>query len=401
MNPIKPNDKTKATKVNQVECARSTRAMHMVQGRQRTRDEIESIRARNRIEEVLGRYIELQRRGRLVVARCPFHDDSNPSLIVYAHTQTWHCFGCDAGGDVFAFVERIEHVRFGEALRRLGSGTLSPATPAHSNPIAKARLVPSMPGQDEPIQLASEHYALLTAAAEVYHAAIFNHPKMLEYLADRRIDLDTIRRHRIGYVAGHELAKYLRFRGWDPSIAQDLGLLGPPGETTREFFRQRIVIPEFRDGQAIYLVGRATEKYQRAKYLTLPGASKPRYGVESIRGAREVFLVEGPFDLLTLLQWGYPTVALMGSHVKSELVDELRDAERIYVVTHPDEAGRRVAGELAEIFEERTYILPPLPGAKDPNELAKQPHAKETFAALVREATLNRTTAFDSTRGVR
>jgi DNA primase len=112
--------------------------------------------------------------------------------------------------------------------------------------------------------------------------------------------------------------------------------------------------------------------------------------VESIRGALEVFLVEGPFDLLTLLQWGYPTVALMWSHVKDELVDELRDAERIYVVTHPDEAGRRVAGELAEIFGERTYILQPLPGAKDPNELAKQPHARETFAALVQKATHSR-----------
>ncbi len=390
MTSTKPNDKTKSTMVSHVG-AGSNRAIQSVQRQQKTRDEIESIRARNRIEEVIARYIELQLRGRLLVARCPLHDDSNPSLIVYAHTQTWHCFGCDAGGDVFAFVERIEHLRFGEALRRLGSGTLQPPIRATSNAMAKAHLVPSMPAKDAPIQLTSEHFTVLTAAAEVYHAAIFNQPRMLKYLADRRIDLDTIRRYRIGYVTGNDLAKHLRFRGWDPSIAEDLGLLGPPGETTREFFRQRIVIPEIRNGKVIYLVGRATEKYQKAKYLTLSGASKPRYGLESIRGAREVFVVEGPFDLLTLLQWGYPTLALMGSHVKEELVDELRNVERIYVIKHPDEAGRRVACQLAENFGEQIRILPPLPGAKDPNELAKQPHAREMFVALIQKATWRQT----------
>jgi DNA primase len=88
------------------------------------------------------------------------------------------------------------------------------------------------------------HYALLTAAAEVYHTAIFNQPMMLEYLADRKIELDTVRRHRIGYVAGNELAKYPASEA-GIHRSQDLGLLGPPGETTREFFRQRIVIQKF------------------------------------------------------------------------------------------------------------------------------------------------------------
>ncbi len=391
MNPVKSNDQTKSAIASQAAMASPAGRTHKSESRQKTRDEIESIRARNRIEEVIGRYIELQRRGRLVVAHCPFHDDSNPSLIVYTHTQTWHCFGCDAGGDVFGFVERMEHVRFGEALRRLGSGALHSATRPDSNSIAKAHPIQAMVAQDEPPRLTSEHFTVLTAAAEVYHAGIFAQPKILEYLADRQIDLDTIRRHRIGYATGNELAKHLRFRGWDPSIAQDLGLLGPQDKAPREFFRQRIVIPEIRDGQVIYLVGRATEKYQKAKYLTLPGASKPRYGLESIRGAHEVFLVEGPFDLLTLLQWSYPALALMGAHVKDELVEELCDANRIYVVTHPDEAGRRVACQLAEKFGKRIRILPPLPNAKDPNELAKQPHARETLGALIQNATWRQT----------
>lgn len=71
------------------------------------------------------------------------------------------------------------------------------------------------------------------------------------------------------------------------------------------------MIPEIRNGKAIYLVGRATQKYQRAKYLGLPGAPKPLYGFELIRGAAKVFVVEGAFDWLTLVGWGYPAVALL------------------------------------------------------------------------------------------
>ena len=221
---------------------------------------------------------------------------------------------------------------------------------------------------------------MLTAATEVYHAAIFQEPRILEYLAKRRIDLDMIRRHRIGYVTGNALAKYLRFRGWDPEMAQDLGLIN---ESRGEYFRQRIVIPELRNNRAIYLVGRATEKYQKAKYLGLPGAPKPLYGGELVRSAQEIFLVEGPMDWLTLVGWGYPSVALLGSHLKQELVSELAHAQRIYLVTDSDEPGRKSARQLAETFGQRARIVPSLPNAKDVNELAMRPGARDIFAELV------------------
>jgi DNA primase len=157
------------------------------------------------------------------------------------------------------------------------------------------------------VELNDKHFTLLSAATEVYHAAIVMQPRILEYLAQRRIDLDMIRRHRIGYTTGNDLAKYFRFRGWDPEIASDLGLIA---DSHREYFRQRIVIPELREGRTVYLVGRATQKYQKAKYLGLPGAPKPLYGMDFIGDAEDVFVCEGPMDWLTLIGWGYPTVAL-------------------------------------------------------------------------------------------
>ncbi len=339
----------------------------------RTRDEIEAVRARNPIEQVIGRYLELRSSSRRLVGRCPFHDDSDPSLVVYTHNQSWYCFSCDVGGDVFKFVQLIEQVPFAEALQRLGAGTIAAKRTA---PIPIAQLPPQ-----PQLVLTVEHFTLLTAAAEVYHAAIFVQPKVLEYLARRRIDLDVIRQHRIGFATGNDLAKYFRFRGWDPEIASDLGLLGPRGE----FFRQRIIFPELRHGKAIYLVGRKTNKYQKAKYLGLLGAPKPVYGLALAQGADEVFVAEGPTDWLTLIQWGYVAIALMGSHIKDELVEQLSNAKRIYVVTHFDEAGRRVAGQLRETFGSRARVIPPIPNAKDVNELAMRVNGRETFTRLVHQ----------------
>lgn len=357
---------------------------------------IESVRANNPIEQVVARYIELRPSGRRLVGHCPFHDDPTPSFVVYINTQSWFCFGCDTGGDVFKFVELIAKTSFREVLEKLGAGTIA-ARPMVRAPLMPFDLVSSMeiandkssrlenryaPSVEQRDDLAQENYALLTAATEAYHAAIFTQASVLEYLARRRIDLNMIRRHRIGYASGNDLERYLRFRGWDPEIAQDLGLVGPRGE----YFRQRIIIPELRDGKAIYLVGRATQKYQQAKYLGLPGTPKPLYGIESIRGADDILVVEGAMDWLTLIEWGYPTVALLGSHLRSDLVGELATAKRIFIVTDSDEPGRRAAWRLAETFDEHARIVPPLPNAKDVNELATCPRCRETFSALVQQA---------------
>lgn len=358
--------------------AQAARAASPVKRAERAREDIEAVRANSPIEQVIESYVELRHSGRRLVGRCPFHEDRSPSLVVYPSTQSWFCFACDVGGDVFAFVKRIENMSFGEALRRLGSAAPVVASPRGSaSPTLPLKSMPS-----DQIELTAEHFSLLTAAVEVYHAAIFSQPAILEYLAKRKVDLDMIRRRHIGYATGDNLARYFRFRGWDPEVASDIGLLGPHGE----YFRQRIVIPELREGKAIYLVGRATQKYQRAKYLGLPGVPKVLYGVELIRGAREVFVVEGGIDWLTLVDWGYPTVALLGSHLKQDQTSELADAELIFIATDSDGPGRQSARLLAEIFGERARIVPPLPHAKDVNELAMRPRGREIFAELVQKA---------------
>jgi DNA primase len=345
------------------------------------RDDIEALRAAQRIEEVVEQYVERRPSGRCLIGRCPFHEDRRPSFTVFPNTQTWWCFACNIGGDVFNFVERIERVSFREAMERLGhvEGTTQRPT---QDPVGKAtsKRLPSAYRLLPAASLTPEHFTLLTAATEVYHAALFTRPDLLRYLAQRGLDAEAIHRYRLGYASGQDLARYFRYRGWNSEIARDLGLIGPYGE----YFRERIVIPELREGRAIYLVGRATVSKQRAKYIGLPGAPKPLYGAESLRGAQKVFVVEGPFDLLTLLNWGYAARCLLGSHLKREHEREFDGISCIYLALDNDDEGRAATEQLAKLFGPRAIVVPHLKGVKDVNELATRPDGCELFARLVR-----------------
>jgi len=336
-----------------------------------TRDDLERIRSANRVENILARYLELKPRGRCLMARCPFHEDRTPSLAVFPHTQTWWCFGCNAGGDVFAFVQRIERMTFREAVERVAGATLQVER--------KNSSVRTLNVQSSTFNLTPEHFTLLTAATEVYHAALFTRPALLTYLARRGFDAEAVHRFRLGYASGHDLARYFRYRGWNPNIAADLGLIGPHGE----YFRERLLIPEIRSGQAVYLVGRATTKQQRAKYIGLPGAPKPLYGFECARNAQTVFLVEGPFDWLTLVNWGYAARGLLGAHLKREQERELEHAGRIGLILDNDVEGERAAQTLLELFGERAFRILLPQGIKDVNELAQRPNGRALFERLV------------------
>ena len=82
-------------------------------------EELERLKALVMIESIVGRYTRLRRSGKNLVGRCPFHDDRRPSFVVYPATQSFYCFGCQASGDVFTFLMKIEQMNFPEALRVL------------------------------------------------------------------------------------------------------------------------------------------------------------------------------------------------------------------------------------------------------------------------------------------
>jgi DNA primase len=279
---------------------------------------------------------------------------------------------------VFDFVMQAEGVSFPEAVRRLGGGLLSPPTATPPPPLKEQ-------GVEERV-LTDAHFALLTTAVEVYHAALLANPRALAYTSGRGLDADTVREFRLGYAAGR-LKRYLAFRGWSEELAADLGLVDSRG---REWYRGRLVIPEVRGDRAIYLVGRTVPGARGTfgpKYLALAGAPKPLYGQERVEGRSEVFVVEGPMDYLLLWQWGYPAVATLGSRIKQEHVEFLQGLSRVYLVPHRDDAGRQMWRECKAAFGDRlrTVLVPE--EMKDVGDLAEKVAAPaQAFARLVDEA---------------
>ena len=329
--------------------------------------DIDSIKRRNPIEAVVsGHGVALRPSGAHLVGRCPFHQDEHPSLVVYPETASFFCFGCQVGGDVIDFVRRADGLSFREALEHLSDGGPPPPRPN--------------PGPAERLSL--DDRMILTAACGVYHETLLRTPKALQYLEERAIAMPVVRRCRLGYSAGHALRPYLRRRRLSLRRASQMGLLWPQGGET---MAGRIVVPELRGAQCIWMLGRVLRDDREPKYrgLSLP---KPILGWERVHGRPRIFVTEGAFDYLTGVSWGLAICALLGTQVRAERLAFLERARRVLIVFDNDGPGREAASVLAGRVGSRARVVELPEGVKDLNDLARQPGGRGTFFRLVKEA---------------
>jgi DNA primase len=226
--------------------------------------------------------------------------------------------------------------------------------------------------------------AVLAAAIELYGHCLRSDPSALAYVLDRGLDSQTLERYDVGYCSGDALVHYLRWRRLPLAPARRVGLL--TGDQ-REFLAGRIVVPEFRRGQPIWLIGRAFPDPvadDAQKHLGLPGR-KPLLGFEESRGATVVWVVEGPFDWLTLRAWGVAAVALLGTQVRTEVLSALAQFPRLVLCLNDDIAGQAGVAAIESAVGSRAVRCPPLPGAKDINELGQRPDGRRMFMMLARQ----------------
>ena len=341
----------------------------------------EELKRAHPVEMVIARYgVELRPSGSALVGRCPLHvDEGRPNLHVYPASRSWYCYRCSMGGDVISFVQRIEGLGFREAVGRLQK-ELPSSRVQRLRPVLREKPRRTLGGDWGPSE-----QACLAAAVELYHNRLLSEPVALAYAERRGLDRTTLDEHRIGYASGNELAAYLRQRHLQMRAAVRVGLLRRDGS---EAMGGRIVIPEIRDGQPIWLVGRTItdSRGDQPKYLGLPGP-KPLLGWEAAVAERMVVVVEGPFDWLTLRRWHYPSVALVGTHIRPAAVKALSRFERIYLALDGDEAGRAAAADLARTLGERAVEIV-LPRVKDVGELALRPDGPAIFAASLERSEL-------------
>jgi len=144
----------------------------------------------------------------------------------------------------------------------------------------------------------------------------------------------------------------------------------------------RIVVPEFRAGCAVWLIGRSVQDTADSpKYLALRGR-KPLLGWETVMAEPRVALVEGVMGWLTLRRWGLPAIALSGTHVSPRMLRALRRFERVYVLLDSDAAGQAATQRVIDVLGERALPLPIPLGLKDVNEVGGHPDAS---ALLLRQ----------------
>jgi DNA primase len=343
----------------------------------------DAVRRQHPLADVVGGYgIELRRSGSTLIGRCPFHaDGGRPNLTVYGSGR-WVCYRCGERGDVIGFVQQMEHLGFRDAVARLDGAQ---ALCRQDRPLPP----PVRPAREVRARLGPEELEVLSAAVELYANRLLSEGRALTYLAGRGFARSLLERYRVGFAAGGELAAYLRWRHLPLLPAMRVGLLDRDGQ---EVFRDRIVVPEQRHGQPVWLIGRQLDQPGQAsgdypKYLGLPGR-KPLLGWEEAvaAGSARVTVVEGPLDWLTLRAWGVPALSLCGSLVRPAVLAGLERFARVYLALDADDGGKAGSQRLLAALGARAVRVHLPAGCKDVAELAPSPDGATLFAAALQAA---------------
>ena len=355
------------------------------------RDVVDAVRERTDIGEVIGRHVSLLRRGRSLVGLCPFHQEKTPSFHVIPDKGIYHCFGCQAGGDVFKFLMTLEGLSFVEAVKELA---------AAAGITIEEREV--SPAERKAITARATAFDVLEAACRFFEAQLWTGPvgaEAREYLLTKRaMTADQVRAARLGWAPGGwtRLIDHLHREGYDPEQIATAGVARPRERGGfYDTLRERVTIP-IRDerGRIIGFGGRILEG-EGPKYLNTPETalyqkSHVLYGLDVARSAIQrtgrVLVVEGYFDVLSLHQAGFgEAVATCGTALTPEHLEKIRRLARdVVLLMDADEAGLRAAERALPLFVE-AQIQPwrlRLTGAKDPDELVRTEGAAAFEAIL-------------------
>ena len=329
--------------------------------------DLRELKARNSLGDVVEKAgIALQGQGRVRQGLCPFHDEREGGFTVYTDSERWHCFGCGVNGDVIEFIQRVEGLSFTEAVERLGGNGFPVHQPVNRTVASRASERATIPPRDP---------ALLTQAARFYAGQLHRSREAQQYLASRGITPGTAVRLGLGYSTGHGLRSALGSFGFPEQRIRDCGLFSGKGER----FAGMVVAPKLVGSRVHWLVGRIISPGSSPRFQALPGP-KPVLGLSSLgRLPPWVVLTEGLFDWLTLVQWGYPACAALGTQGLERLAGALRGCPRVFLAFDSDEPGQIAASRLSELLGGRAATVSLPSGAGDVADLATTPGGKEVF----------------------
>lgn len=339
-------------------------------------DDIERIRNTLSVVDVIGEHVSLRRSGRNWVGLCPFHAEKTPSFNVREETGRYKCFGCEASGDVFTFVQQAEHVDFVGAVELLANK-------------AGINLTYTTTGQSKQRARRKKLVEAMGTAVEWYHDRLLHDPAARparDYLRSRGLHGDVARTFKLGWApdAWDELSR-------NAGLGQELLRASGLAFTNRrnrlqDAFRARVMFPIFSDtGEAVAFGGRVLPgsddpaKYKNSPETEVYTKSHTLYGLNwskaDISRADQVVVCEGYTDVIGFFRAGLPrAVATCGTAFTEEHVRLLRRyTGRVVLAFDADSAGQGAAERFYE-WEQKYGIevtVADLPGGADPGDLAQ------------------------------
>ena len=354
------------------------------------REWIDSVRERSDIVELIGSYVTLRRAGSNYTGLCPFHSERTPSFTVFPDTQSFFCFGCEAGGDAFTFVMRSENLEYPEAVEFLAkrAGIQIPETHEDSDQprgISRARA-----------------YELNRAAARFYRDCLFD-PAIgeagMNYLRDTRgLDTAVIRHFGLGYAPNEfgVLLPHLKSLGFTEEEMRQCFLCGR-SQSGRyyDYFRGRVMFPVINTaGEVVAFSGRDVTGTSKAKYLNSSDTPvfQKRKNLFALNFAKahcasQMILCEGNMDVVSMHAAGFENaVASLGTALTDEQARIMaRYTKQVIIAYDGDSAGQRAAGRAMDIFARVGLDVRVLriTDAKDPDEYIRK-FGTDAFARLLK-----------------
>ena len=345
---------------------------------------LQELKYRSDIEQVVGSYVNLRRRGRTLSGLCPFHSEKSPSFTVYPDTQSFFCFGCGAAGDVINFIRRIENLDYMEAVRLLAQRA--------------GMQVPEEAGDDRSSRQRKRILELNRDAARYFHRTLMSEAGRpgRAYLIGRGLTRDTIIHFGIGYaVEGWDgLMNAMRQQGYtrEELLAAHLISEGARGGIY-DTFRNRAIFPiiDLR-GNVIAFGGRNLgekgPKYLNSSDTPVFKKSRNLFALNFAKGSsrKELILCEGYMDVVSLHQAGFTNaVATLGTALTEEqcrlIAQYTGEVLLSYDSDGPGQAATQRATGLLEAAGVKIKVLS-IPDAKDPDEFIKK-FGAERFEQLI------------------
>jgi DNA primase len=358
-----------------------------------SKETIDVIKETARIEEVVGDFVMLKRRGVNMLGRCPFHDEKTPSFTVSPTKGIYKCFGCGVSGDSIKFVMEHEHFTYPEALRYVAK--------KYNIQIEEKEVSPEFLEE----QSGRESLLMVNQFAENHFIENLWEHEMgkaigLSYFHERGFTDETVKKFKLGFAIEEwdYFLKKATEAGYKLEFLKTLGLV-TSGERTVDMYRGRVIFPIHNlSGRVVGFGARILKTNEKApKYINSPenevyNKSKIVYGIyfakASIIKNNKCFLVEGYTDVISLHQAGVENVvSSSGTSLTTGQIDLIkRYTLNITILYDGDAAGIKASFRGIDMILENGMNVKVVlfPDGEDPDSYAKN-HSQEELESFIKE----------------